>query len=44
MFTEKEKSWSMTSLEDYVYEQLLQKPNDFTEEVIYSLPLVRSSL
>lgn len=31
--------WSDSSLCSYVYKRLLQKPNDLTEEVIYSITL-----
>ncbi|CAF0924328.1 unnamed protein product [Rotaria sordida] len=42
LFIEKTKSYSTTtttSLCSYVYNKLLQKPNDLTEEVIYSITL-----
>ncbi|CAF1248789.1 unnamed protein product [Adineta steineri] len=38
-FIEKNKSYSSTNLCSYVYKKLLQKPNDLTEEVIYSITL-----
>ncbi|CAF0945639.1 unnamed protein product [Rotaria sp. Silwood1] len=41
LFIEKMKSYSTTTtdLNSYVYNKLLQKPNDLTEEVIYSISL-----
>ncbi|CAF1342878.1 unnamed protein product [Rotaria sp. Silwood1] len=41
LFIEKMKSYSTTTtdLNSYVYNKLLQKPNDLTEEVIYSITL-----
>ncbi|UJR09297.1 hypothetical protein I4U23_013540 [Adineta vaga] len=44
LFTEKPKSWPTTSLCSYVYNKLLQKPNDLTEEVIYSITLSSLSI
>ncbi|CAF5200739.1 unnamed protein product, partial [Rotaria magnacalcarata] len=40
LFIEKTISSSKTNLSSYVYNKLLQKPNDLTEEVIYSINLV----
>lgn len=40
---EKEKPWPNEGLCSYVYERVIEKSNDLTEEVIYSLPLVLES-
>ncbi|CAF3100134.1 unnamed protein product [Rotaria socialis] len=42
LFIEKTISSSKTNLSSYVYNKLLQKPNDLTEEVIYSINLPSS--
>lgn len=39
IFIEKRSMTPIDSLETFLYEKLLEKPNDFTEEVVYSLPL-----